>query len=76
MTINKVVVNSSPLITLYNSQLISLMPQLFSHIHVPPAVWQEVTRYKTDVAAQSLSNTPWVVQTEAIVINPLISHWD
>lgn len=76
MTINKVVVNSSPLITLYNSQLISLMPQLFSHIHVPPAVWQEVTRYKTDVAAQSLPHTPWVVQTEAIVINPLISHWD
>jgi len=76
MTISKVVVNSSPLITLYNSQLISLMPLLFNQICIPPAVWREVTLYKVDEAAQSLPKTSWVAKTATIAVNPLISNWN
>ncbi|NJM76957.1 MAG: DUF3368 domain-containing protein [Acaryochloridaceae cyanobacterium RU_4_10] len=76
MPIEKVVVNASPLITLYKSQLADLLPQLFGQIQVPPAVWQEVTASKDDVAAQTLPQSTWVVQAEAIVLHPLVSAWD
>ena len=76
MPIKTVVVNSSPLITLYNSQLVDLLPQLFGTIQVPPAVWQEVTAYKADVAAQSLPRSPWAIQTEQVAIHPSIAAWD
>lgn len=71
-----VVVNSSPLITLFNSQLIGLLPQLFEIIQVPPAVWREVTAYKTDTAAQSLPESAWAIQTDAVSIHPSIAAWD
>ena len=58
MTIHKVIVNASPLITLFNSQLAYLLPQLFEAVEVPSAVWKEVTAYKTDIAAQSLPLRP------------------
>jgi predicted nucleic acid-binding protein len=76
MPIKHVIVDSSPLITLYKSQLAELLPQLFGQIKVPPAVWQEVTTAKDDIAARSLPQSKWIIQTEAIAINPLISSWD
>lgn len=71
-----VVVNSSPLITLFNSQLIGLLPQLFGVIQVPPAVWREVTAYKTDIAAQSLPESAWAIQPDAVSIHPSVAAWD
>jgi len=76
MPIKTVVVNSSPLITLYNSQLVDLLPQLFGTIQVPPAVWREVTAYKADTAAQSLPQSSWASQTETVAIHPAIAAWD
>jgi predicted nucleic acid-binding protein len=76
MRIEYVVVNASPLITLFKSQLADLLPQLFDQIQIPPAVWQEVTASKDDIAAQSLPQTNWATQTGAININPLVSAWD
>lgn len=76
MPIKQVIVNASPLITLFNSQLANLLPQLFGVVEVPPAVWQEVTAHKTDLAAQSLPNTPWIKQTDAISIAAIVAAWD
>jgi predicted nucleic acid-binding protein len=43
MSINRVVVNSSPLIVLLKSQQVQLIPQLFTEILVPSGVFEEVT---------------------------------
>jgi predicted nucleic acid-binding protein len=43
MQIDKVVVNASPLITLFRSGQAGLLPKLFQQIIVPGAVWTEVT---------------------------------
>jgi predicted nucleic acid-binding protein len=76
MSIKPVVVNSSPLITLFNSQLANLLHQLFDQVQVPPAVWKEVTAHKNDIAAQNLPQTAWAKQCEAIPVHPLVSAWD
>ncbi len=76
MPIERVIVNASPLITLYKSQLAELLPQLFTEVQVPPAVWQEVTAAQNDIAARSLPQSKWVIRTEAIAIASLISAWD
>jgi hypothetical protein len=49
MLIKQVVVNASPLITLFKGQLVDLLPQLVEQVQVPPAVWQEVTLSKNDL---------------------------
>jgi predicted nucleic acid-binding protein len=76
MPIEKVVVNASPLITLFKSQLADLLPQLFGQVQVPPAVWIEVTASKDDIAAQMLPYSGWAIQTDDIAIHPLVSAWD
>lgn len=76
MPTSQVIVNASPLITLFNSQLSDLLPQLFDVIEVPFAVWQEVTAHKTDIAAQSLPNTCWARQTNAIPTAASVAAWD
>lgn len=76
MPIESVVVNLSPLITLYSSQLVNLLPELFSTIQVPPAVWREVTAYKVDVAAQSLPQANWATRLETVTIHPSVAAWD
>ena len=43
---------------------------------MPPAVWREVTAYKTDTAAQSLPESAWAIQTDAVSIHPSIAAWD
>lgn len=53
MPIEKIVVNASPLILLFKSGLEGLLPQLFSEIVVPAAVWDEISR-GGDVASQKL----------------------
>ncbi len=60
MSIERVAVNASPLITLYRANLHSLLPQIFPEILVPEAVWAEVvwaevvSRTHDDPAAQGL----------------------
>jgi len=76
MPTKTVVVNASPLITLYSSQLIDLLPQLFDSILVPLAVWQEVTAYKSDIAAKSLPQATWAIRIDSIEVHPAIAAWD
>ena len=76
MPIERVVVNASPLINLFKSKLADLLPQLFTQVQIPPAVWQEVTATKDDIAAQTLPSVSWVQKTEAVTINSAIAAWD
>ena len=76
MPIERVVLNASPLITLFKSKLTDLLPQLFSDVQIPPAVWQEVIVTKDDIAAQTLPSISWAQRTEAVAISPVIAAWD
>jgi predicted nucleic acid-binding protein len=49
---NKIAINTSPLIVLFKSQLAYLLPQLFTEIIVPSGVWDEIVEAgKTDTAS-------------------------
>lgn len=76
MSIERVVVNASPLITLFKSKLADLLPQLFMDVQITSAVWQEVTATKDDIAAQTLPSVPWAQRTQTVAIHPAIAAWD
>lgn len=76
MRIDKVVVNASPLITLFRSGQAGLLPQLFQRIIVPGAVWTEVTGgERDDPAALELVVQPWPVQ-EIVITSPRVAAWN
>jgi predicted nucleic acid-binding protein len=77
MRIERVVINASPLITLFKSQLVSLLPQLFTHIVLPQGVFNEITasQYIDDPAAKGLPQTTWIEVTP-VPIADLIAAWD
>lgn len=76
MLIEKVVVNSSPLIVLFRSGLSYLFPKLFSSIIVPEQVYEEVVlQGKADTVANELSKTYWI-ERRAIEINVSIAAWN
>jgi predicted nucleic acid-binding protein len=76
MPIERVVVNASPLITLFHSGQADLLPQLFGDIVVPEMVWQEVAvGGQDDPAAQALAHTPWLHRV-AIDVSPRIAVWN
>lgn len=73
MQINHVVINASPLITLFKSNQTDLLPALFRNIIVPSAVWNEVTNSEqTDVAAQQIPKASWAKRTDIGAIAPSI----
>jgi predicted nucleic acid-binding protein len=66
----KVVINTSPLIVLFKSQLSDLLPQLFTEIIVPGAVWDEIIEAgKTDAASRQLPRSHRL----AVIPNPKIN---
>jgi len=61
MRIERVVINASPLITLFRADLHYLLPQLFPDLVVPEAVWEEVVNHPPDdPATQGLPKSHWV----------------
>lgn len=77
MRIDRVVVNSSPLITLFNSGQAELLPRLFSEILVPDAVWREVTEGgHQDIAAQAIRSAHWIKRLPAALPDPAVMAWD
>ncbi len=61
MRIDKVVVNSSPLIVLFRSGQADLLPRLFKTIVVPDQVYEEIMAGRDDdPAKKSLAQAPWV----------------
>jgi predicted nucleic acid-binding protein len=77
MSINRVVLNASPLICLSKSGLADLIPALFREVFVPEAVFQEVmAEGKTDFAAEWLSSQRWIRRLRDIPIDPRVAAWD
>lgn len=72
----KVVINTSPLIVLFKADLINLLPQIFTEIVVPGAVWDEVVEAgKVDIPAQNLAQVEWVKRIEIATLSPIITAW-
>jgi predicted nucleic acid-binding protein len=75
MSINSVVINSSPLIVLLKSKQSQLIPQLFTEILVPSGVIEEITT-KDDVASTQLPTIDWIQTVEVNAIAPEVATWD
>jgi len=70
MPIKRVVINASPLITLFASQQDDLLPELFDEIYVPDAVWTEVVNSgKADIAAQQVPSRDWLIKLPAVIVD-------
>ncbi len=77
MRIERVVVNASPLITLFKSGQAHLLPALFSKVYVPDAVSREVIDGgHDDVAARDLARAEWAIRLPAQALDPLVIAWD
>jgi predicted nucleic acid-binding protein len=60
MRIERVVINASPLITLFRAGIHPLLPKLFPDLVVPEAVWAEVvSRTHNDPATRGLPKSDW-----------------
>ncbi len=76
MRIEKVVINSSPLIVLFRSGQADLLPQLFRDIVVPESVYQEVLAGREDDAAKmALPQTSWINQKKVEIALP-VAAWN
>lgn len=77
MSINRVIINSSPLIVLFKSQQAELLPQLFAQILVPSGVFEEVTQAgEDDAASRQLPRVSWIQRVEITTIAPEVAAWD
>jgi predicted nucleic acid-binding protein len=77
MLINRIIINSSPLIVLFKSQQAQLLPQLFTEIFVPEGVVEEITIAGfIDSASRQLLTTTWVKRLEITTIAPEVAAWD
>lgn len=78
MRIDAVVINASPLITLFRSGQADLLPRMFSHIVVPEAVWNEVVTDEQDAradhAARLLGDQYWPIRRE-VAVSPRVAAW-
>lgn len=75
MRIDEVVINASPLITLFRSGQADLLPRLFTRIVVPEAVWQEVVvAAKGDAVARQLGSKTWPLR-QAVEVSPRVAEW-
>lgn len=75
MPIERVVINASPLITLFRSGLHPLLPQLFPEPLVPDAVWNEVvSQTYADPAARGLPAASWARRTP-VTVEPQVQLW-
>lgn len=76
-SVKRVVINASPLITLFRSQLHGLLPQLFETIYVPDAVWQEVVAGgANDAATRLLPTVSWAVHLPPCEVPLDIQRWN
>lgn len=61
MPVDKIVINASPLILLYNSDFSFVLPELFNEIVVPDAVWSEIVETSNDdLAARLAPRSQWL----------------
>jgi len=77
MSIERVVVNASPLICLFKSGYQDLLPSLFQEISVPEAVLHEVTGSgRNDFPAEQLVKQPWLKIEGNIPLDLRVAAWD
>lgn len=77
MKSDRVVVNASPLIVLFKANLARLLPQVFTEVLVPGAVWDEVIAGgPMDMAAQGLGTVEWAKRVEVATVAPAILAWN
>ena len=77
MSIDRVVVNASPLICLFKSGLQDLLPGLFQDISVPEAVLREITTTgKNDFPAQQVAEQQWLRKATNIPLDLRVAAWD
>ncbi|EDN71615.1 conserved hypothetical protein [Beggiatoa sp. SS] len=75
MRIENVVIDASPLISLFRSQQAQLLTQLFTNIWIPEAVWQEVTHNAhNDSASQGIVTATWIKRVNVNQIPQMISQ--
>lgn len=76
MRIEAVVVNASPLISLFRSGQADLLPRLFNRIVIPEAVWKEVAvDERDDAAACELGVQTWPIR-ETVVNSQRVEAWN
>lgn len=76
MRIEAVVVNASPLITLFRSGQANLLPRLFDQVVVPEAVWKEVALDEwDDAAARELGAQSWPIRKD-VPPSPRVDAWN
>jgi predicted nucleic acid-binding protein len=75
MSIDAVVIDASPLITLFRSGQSELLPGLFSRIIVPEAVWQEVVCNQSDTAARKIPGMSWLIR-EQVQTSSRVEVWN
>jgi len=77
MSIDRVVVNASPLICLFKSGFQDLLPALFQEISVPEAVLSEVTASgKNDFPSEQLAKQLWLRKESKIPLDLRVAAWD
>jgi len=77
MSIDRVIVNASPLICLFKSGLHDLLPGLFQEIFVPEAVLKEVTASgKNDFPAEQVAQQQWLKAATGIPVDLRVAAWD
>lgn len=73
---NKIIINTSPLIVLFKSQLDYLLPEVFTEIIVPSGVWDEIIEAgKTDTATRQLPMSSWAKRVNLSSVSSLILAW-
>jgi len=74
---DRVVLNASPLIVLFKANLAHLLPQVFTEVLIPGAVWDEVIAGgPTEMAAQGLGTVDWAKRVEVAAVAPVILGWN
>jgi len=77
VAIAKVVVNASPLITLFKTNQAELLPQLFQEVVIPQGVWEEIViPRQLDAPAQMFPKTKWINCRKVERVDGKIEAWD
>ena len=76
MSIERVAINASPLITLYRANLHVVLPFIFPEILVPVAVWAEVVSHThEDPATKGLPYATWAKKV-TVSSRPEVEAWN
>jgi predicted nucleic acid-binding protein len=74
---DRAVLNASPIITLCKSGQEDLLPQLFTEVVLPGAVWEEVEVGDiTDPTVEKLGALTWLKRDDTVAVASLVQAWD